>query len=302
MKIVKGIAIVFTFLILLGSCFEPPEFPDTPEIVFEDLLFKEIGDRSKADSLILTISFRDGDGDVGVDADQINQPFHELNFYAATSSQLLAIGTDTYGDLPFDVLNSTNINGKLLTYRDIRTNSNYDTLPRFEGFFRCMNYLVDTILVVQNAAQIIDDSYNILDTLVFPDGGPGVDDDILDLYIVADTFYIESNPFHYNLEIDFLTKDPSIPGPRDEEGFVEFNWRTYTPTGQGCGQTFDARVPVLGDTRALDGTIRYGMESIGFREIFKTNLMKFRITLRDRAMNTSNVIKTPAFTLDDIKN
>ena len=296
MKIVKGIAIVFTFLIILGSCFDPPEFPNTPEIVFEDLLFKEIGDKTVADSLILTISFRDGDGDVGIDADQINQPFHELNFYAAGSQQLIAMGTNTYSDLEFDVLNSANVNGKLLTYRDIRTNSNYDTLPRFEGFFRCTNYLVDTILIADDAAQIIDNSYTIVDTLFFGSGIPS-------LYEVADTFYIQSNPFHYNLEIDFLTKDPTIPGPRDEEGFVEFNWRTYTPTGDGCGQTLDARVPVLGEnSRALDGSIRYGMQSIGFREIFKTNLMKFRITLRDRALNTSNVIVTPAFTLDDIKN
>lgn len=301
MKIIKGIAIVLTFLILLGSCFDQPEFPDTPEIVFEDLLFKEFGDGDIKDSLILTISFRDGDGDVGIDGDQTNQPFHELNFYAAGTAQLAAIGTNTYSDLSFDVLNSNNITGKLLTYRHIKADSRFDTIPRFEGFFRCTNYLVDTVLVASNAAQIIDNSYNILDTLKF--FSPDIKDSPPDLYVVADTFYIQANPFHYNLEIDFLTKDPSIPGPRDEEGFVEFNWRNYSPSSNGCGQTWDARIPFLGEDRnALDGTIRYGMESSGFRPIFKTNLMKLRISIRDRSLNVSNVIKTPAFTLDDIKN
>ena len=42
MRLAKGV--VFIFLAgMLGSCFNPPEYPDSPEIVFKDVTFKKGG-------------------------------------------------------------------------------------------------------------------------------------------------------------------------------------------------------------------------------------------------------------------
>lgn len=296
MKIIKGLAIVFTILILLGSCFDPPEFPNEPEIVYQDLVFKETAGNAVPDSLILTIRFKDGNGDLGLESGNLNFPFHELDFFVSNgTAQKTAVGTNTYTNIPKDLLLASGVTGKLLTLRHIRTNSAYSALPRFTGFFRCINYLVDTIAVSQNDSHVIDNSYKVVDTLKFTPQTP-------DVYLVADTFYIEANPNHYNLKIDFLVKDPTLPGPADADGFKEFDWRTYSPNPDNCGQTFDARVPVLtGTENALDGSITYVMESRGFRDVLKTNLLKLQIQMFDRGLNPSNVIKTPPFTLDDLR-
>lgn len=293
MKITKGLAIVSITTILLGACFDPPDYPNKPEIIFQELVFRETPGANVTDSLVITIRFTDGDGDVGLHPDVRSFPFHKLNFYAGNGTSISAVGTNSYIDLPFELLLTDNIGGKLITLKQIRTNPAYDTFPRYEGIARCLNFFADTISVAGAGKALVEKS-TIVDSLIFS-GRPVV-------YHVADTFYIQSNPNHYNLEIDFLTKDPNVPGDRDSEGFAELDWRQYSPLPGACGETFDARVPVLGDSKkALDGTIRYAMQSVGFRDILKNYLLKLRIRLRDRSLNISNEIKTPAFTLDDIK-
>ncbi|MDZ7646380.1 MAG: hypothetical protein U5K54_03920 [Cytophagales bacterium] len=65
----------FLFISLgLGGCFTPPEFPVQPQIEFESIVFKEYGSGfdAEADSLILVIAFRDGDGDLGLDPSELS--------------------------------------------------------------------------------------------------------------------------------------------------------------------------------------------------------------------------------------
>ncbi|MEM9919763.1 MAG: hypothetical protein AAF990_16835 [Bacteroidota bacterium] len=51
-------------LVVLDSCTKPPDYPDEPVIKFERLSKNLIRQRSK-DSLQMTFSFTDGDGDLG---------------------------------------------------------------------------------------------------------------------------------------------------------------------------------------------------------------------------------------------
>jgi len=53
--------------VALNACFKAPEFPITPEITFNDIVFKDVSGLATADTLILTINFKDGDGDLGLD-------------------------------------------------------------------------------------------------------------------------------------------------------------------------------------------------------------------------------------------
>jgi hypothetical protein len=50
-------------LLLIMACETPPELPSVPIIGFENISFKE---GEKADSLILSITFEDNEGDLGV--------------------------------------------------------------------------------------------------------------------------------------------------------------------------------------------------------------------------------------------
>src|SRR5688572_9599859 len=57
---------VTTSSLAVSSCFDPPEFPIIPEIAYENIRFVDRPDPS-TDSLVLELSFKDGDGDLGLD-------------------------------------------------------------------------------------------------------------------------------------------------------------------------------------------------------------------------------------------
>lgn len=54
------------------SCTPPPELPVIPSIVFKNVKYVET---EGADSLIVTIEFKDGDGDLGLTSDDILAPY-----------------------------------------------------------------------------------------------------------------------------------------------------------------------------------------------------------------------------------
>ncbi len=61
-------SILFISLLFLGSCLKPPEYPVEPQISFlsysRDML---IQNQFNTDSILITIAFTDGDGDIGQD-------------------------------------------------------------------------------------------------------------------------------------------------------------------------------------------------------------------------------------------
>lgn len=144
----------------LYSCFTPPEYSNTPEIEFENLVFKETPDLSDADSLILFIKFRDGDGNLGLAPGEIG---------CVDDAQTICYNERFY----FTLVE----NGELVNYEDKRTNPSLN-LPDYVPPFDCTNWE----LVFDNSSppKIIDtvyfelnpDHYNIfIDFLVKQNDG-----------------------------------------------------------------------------------------------------------------------------------
>lgn len=51
----------------VSSCLEPPEYPDAPTISFKEITSQRISDATGTyDRVVITVSFRDGDGDLGL--------------------------------------------------------------------------------------------------------------------------------------------------------------------------------------------------------------------------------------------
>lgn len=68
-KKVKYIYILFLLLpFSIASCYEAPELPEKPKIAFKNIIFKELPDGK--DSLILSINFEDGNGNLGLRPDE----------------------------------------------------------------------------------------------------------------------------------------------------------------------------------------------------------------------------------------
>ena len=135
--------------LLLGSCFDPPQYSPVPLIEFDNIVFKDVTDPAASDSLILTIRFKDGDGDLGLSTD-------ETGCYNVDGKQV-CYNPRYYFQLP---------DGTFITYKNYRINhasGKNDTLPAFIKPANCLkwdvrtvNGKVDTFYVQQNP-----DFYNI---------------------------------------------------------------------------------------------------------------------------------------------
>lgn len=259
MKAIKNVLVLGILGLLIGSCFNPPEYSSTPQIEIEgNVRFKEVGTNSDMDSLVLTISFKDGDGDLGLGTDEIDSPYNEQNFFLDKNGKLITVRT-TAADLdPGDVI------------------------PPFEKPYNCLNYLYDSLFVPESQKSVFDETYNVADT--FLSGS-------VRYYTLLDTFYIEKNPNHYNITVEFLTKN-------GDGTFSTYDWRTVYDY-PACGETFDGRFPILndGNSHALEGTLSYAMKSNGFLPLLGSKTLKLRVQIKDRALHSSNIIETGEFTL-----
>ena len=75
---------VFSLALLLSACFTEPNYSNTPQIEYKGMFkyTKEAGagvGKAKRDSIVITVGFTDGDGDLGSD----NQNTTEVNSYSA---------------------------------------------------------------------------------------------------------------------------------------------------------------------------------------------------------------------------
>jgi hypothetical protein len=291
MKVVKGFAILSFFSILLGSCFDTPEFPVAPSIEYECIGFFE---GATTDSLVLSINFKDGDGNLGLDAQNplhFSDPFNDVTYYQTNASGELIPLKTTPAELTrkngrkesydfFEIENPAL--GQLVFSRTQKENPLYSNLPDYN----CADYAVTSFLIASDDLSTIDAKSRIDTTIT---SGSTT------YYLITDTLYLKSNPNHYNIEVDFLLKDPGNKDA-DENGFIEYDWRKERCT------TFDGRFPLLSDkTSTLEGTLRYGMYSSGFDILFSIRVLKLRVQIKDRDLNVSNVLYTPEFTLQSIR-
>lgn len=293
MNILRRLSIPAVLLVILNSCFDPPEYSIVPQIEYNSVVFVEVGDFSDPDTLILSIDFKDGDGDLGLGNTDISDPYHDSNYYLEDGGGgLIRIPTELrYSDIP-PMLKMSGEQGKLATSRT-RNKPLYTYLPAFQadgcphpfiqnGTPDTAYYKYEYLYISEEDGYVIDDSYQIIDTLTAQD--------LPDIYVVRDTLLYKPNPAHNNISVEWLVQN-------NDGSFSEFDWSQIS-----CSTGYDGRFPVLEDrTRAVEGTLRYSMTSIGFLQLFSIKTLKLRVTIWDRALHQSNIIETPQFTLNDIR-
>lgn len=304
MKLIKGFGLLCFVAILSGSCFDPPEFPVVPQIEYEDLQFVPASGPGEFDSLNLFLHFKDGDGNLGFYGEEdISAPFHDVFFYQENNGELEPLST-LFGLLEGREYHLLEIpdpsKGTLVTYRS-RKKAEYSSLPPAvpcpgsnNVYMKNYEYLGGApkpdqpadgrwLLIRAEDKAALDPKTKLVDSI--PANNPMY-------YQIRDSLYFTHNPDHYNIEVQFLVKDPTAPG-----GFVLYDWRDELCT------TFDGRFPVFSDKEtSIDGTLRYSMTSLGFRTIFSIKTLKLRVRIKDRGVdgrnpNYSNWIETPEFRL-----
>ncbi|MBK5277245.1 MAG: hypothetical protein JJE09_00115 [Bacteroidia bacterium] len=194
MKSIWGLSLVTFFGVIAFSCLEAPQYSAIPDIEFEQIVFKDVKDASSADSLIVSIKFRDGDGNVGLDPSEKQPPYNDKYYFQ-------------FADKSY------------ITYKTKRTVPGYDTLPDFVKPYNCINWevftqnqkVIDTLYFQLNPNQ-----YNIFITFQVKDAlGNFQDFDWASFYT-----YPLCEVIGFNGRFPILSKDLSQPGPL--EGTIKY--------------------------------------------------------------------------------
>ena len=96
---------ILIFIILI-SCSDNNNVSKIPTISFENIVFKKSENNFVQDSLILTINFIDGDGDLGLSNDENSYPYHQYNAIIDENFNWITYGTEDVGPL-FIFMNQT---------------------------------------------------------------------------------------------------------------------------------------------------------------------------------------------------
>ncbi|MEL7147175.1 MAG: hypothetical protein AAFO69_12450 [Bacteroidota bacterium] len=146
--------ISFLFLLLvatvLAGCFRPPEFPDEPEINFKSIVFvtdEDGGTGSFGDSLILSIDFQDGDGNLGLRGSENGFPYHAFDIIKDANGDTVKLSGTDY-ELPY-FRHSPNGERFFLTDDPGTLSADYNC-QEFEVITNNEGIPVDTMRIVKN--------------------------------------------------------------------------------------------------------------------------------------------------------
>ena len=126
----RYIYIIISSYILL-TCNQVNNTSIIPSISFEKLEYKKSKNNISQDSLILTINFIDGDGDLGLLNNEIDYPYHPYNAIIDDNFNWITFGTENI-TTPLYIYQP---NGTYFLY------SNNDNRPSFN----CNDYIIDTV-------------------------------------------------------------------------------------------------------------------------------------------------------------
>ena len=293
MKVSKTL-LIFLSSVILASCFDSPEFSNIPKIKFESIYFGKARNEFSPDSLVVKITFEDGDGDLGLEQSFVDEPFPPTNFDIAQNGNLVPIGTRTYDPAlpPFLAITSDHT-GKLATLSTSREDLYKNKMANYASDSACIYYSgdlnrtnyaiqVDSVLVYGPDAAAINESSEVYEA-----SSPTLPQTF---FVVKDTFYVQRNPAYQNIEVRFFRKQ-NVDAQFEEVDFYKLL----------CQEIFEGRFPVLSTKEnALSGTISYSMKSTQFENVLSTGIWQLEIRIRDRALHVSDPIKTKEFTLAEI--
>jgi hypothetical protein len=243
------------------------------------IVFKDLEDAP--DSLVIYLDFEDGDGDLGLNREENDYPYHDFDFVIDENGRIVTLGA-TDVTPPFYQFT-------FLTEEEKRKN-NLPTPPQISATdtrpaFSCDNY---DFLYINESRDIF-----------IPNGTDLNDIDLTRFH--KDTLYVVKNERRNNIFVEFLELKGSDSAGADTYEVIDW---TRAFDLNGCGPDFNARFPIF-DVQSLnsslEGTIKYGMVSSGFNVLIRTKIFKLRIKIKDRLGHDSNVIETRNLTLQDLR-
>ncbi|WP_226388784.1 hypothetical protein [Penaeicola halotolerans] len=91
LKYIKFFILGLAFMSFLACNRPPDDFPSVPEISWDKVEFKEV---NGPDSLVVTINFKDAEGDLGLRGNEQNPPFQPFDFVRDNLGQFINYSND----------------------------------------------------------------------------------------------------------------------------------------------------------------------------------------------------------------
>ncbi|HEV8515815.1 MAG TPA: hypothetical protein VGQ59_21185 [Cyclobacteriaceae bacterium] len=251
----KNSIAILVLMGIVGGCFKPDN-SITPQIQFQSVEFKH-GSPTSADVLTISINFKDGDGDLGINGDETE--------IAVSPAESKDISTPIYYYYqlsqsaiwyPTHKSNETLKNGyeyvNYASYRKIHS-SPFDTLPALT----CKNWELRQT--------------------------------------PADTLYIQQNPYANNIFVYLYTKSQNGSYTYfDPTNLYSFGDRCVNNFFHGRFQVLSLN---LGKKSPLEGTITYNIQSSALYSLLNGKTAKLKIYILDRAFHKSNLVESADFVI-----
>jgi hypothetical protein len=238
MRLIGGLLLFVVLAVAFNACFDPPQFSIIPVISYNNIIFKakSASVANSTDSLILTINFKDGDGDLGLDSADVNYPYENKDYF-------LKNGTPVY--FPNNE-QASNPDDTLVSFRTKRLwakdqNLNNDTLPNFVVPFCCTKWdLITTNDIVSDTlyCRLNPNYYNIFINIyeVQSDGS-------LTLFDFTEEFGCSfCDVIGYNGRFPVLSSDPSKSAPL--EGQIRYGMTSALWTALFSIKTLQLKVVI----------------------------------------------------------
>ena len=284
-KTAKILSIVL--LVVLSSCYDEEQFPDTPQIEFRSL---EFIDGQFSDSLILKFYFEDGDANFGVFENDFSP---EFSLFVDSEPKILT-EANIDNAVPPVFLAALVLDNVLPVRRDGNTVTIVPGAPSYPAFIQSEIYTDTPDTITFNCPNIINENLALFDTTdvtVYNFDDPryreiftqDIDSQVPALY--QETFY--------NIIMRF---EKIVNGEPQVIDFGEVFGQSNCSAGP---ESFNARVPFFVDD-ARSGTVTYNMISLELRIGIGDDPFQLRFFVYDRQGNKSNEVVTPSFFLRDI--
>lgn len=309
MRVIKGIVLFCFSLVAVSACFSPPEFSDTPRIEFQSIKFRDVDGANE--ELILTLDFKDGNGDLGLSPTEDNEyPYNSEFYYLANGAgdtiPVVAERVEQAGII-YTILNycppgsSSDPNhpnyclqlpGKVVTNKT-RTLPGYGYLPAYDPSFSCLHYKTITTIIEDDGEIVpgvlvphesVDKTFHTIEDSITVKGK--------EYALISDLLFYRINPNAYNIEVRFWQFESG--------GYVEYDWFKFNNCQNFFGR-FETSASSSYPNRPVEGTLEYTMANSSFAATFGSRAIKVSVRIRDRALNTSNTVESPIFELNEIE-
>jgi|GEM_PF-369609 len=274
MRWIRNLIASLVLVWVIGGCLKQPEFSIVPQISLQRLNFVRGASLISPDSLIVSLNFSDGDGDLGLGTDETAIYLSSTDSIDLSTPYYFVFNTQQPSTWYYTHSNSLTAPSLPSGYQyvNLASTRTYKTIAPF-----------DTLPALSCRAWEYRDS--------------------LSSSVPKDTLYIQNNPHNNNIFVAIYYKNAD--GTYTYLDIVNYANASFS---KSCTPNYlNGRFPILssdlGKKAPIQGTLTYKITELGFFQLLHglpspTHTIRLQVYITDRALHTSNVVTSSDLTIN----